>query len=126
QLAVARHARRFDEQDVAAHRCPRQAGRHARHADEHGYFVLEAWRAQDGRQVGHIDGLLADRAFGDLHRHVTQHRADHALQVAYAGLARVIARDLANRVVGDRGLLRLQVVGLELPAYQVALGDLDL
>ena len=41
QLAAAGHARRLDEEDVAAHRRPREARRHARHARAHRHFGLE-------------------------------------------------------------------------------------
>ena len=36
-------------------------------------------------------------AFGDAHRDVAQHRADLALEIAHAGLARVVADDRAQR-----------------------------
>ena len=41
--------RRLDEEDVAAHRRPREAGRHARHGGALGHLVLEALRAEDAR-----------------------------------------------------------------------------
>ena len=49
QLAAAGHARRLDEQDVAADRRPGEAGRHARHARAHRDLVLELARRRGSR-----------------------------------------------------------------------------
>ena len=59
------------------------------------------------------------------HRGAAQGGADLALELAHAGLARVVADDRADRVVGDLGLLRGQAIGLELAGDEVALRDLE-
>ena len=54
------------------------------------------------RIVGEIAAVDADRpagAFGDAHRGMAQRLADLALEVAHAGLARVVVDDVAQRVV---------------------------
>ena len=78
-------------------------------------------RPEDGRQVAGIDDDARRRALGDLHRRAAEHAADLALEIAHAGLARVVADDRADRGVGELGLLGRQAVGLELPLDQVAL-----
>ena len=50
QPAAARHARRLDEQDVAADRRPGEPGRHAGHAGAHRHLVLEPRRAENRRR----------------------------------------------------------------------------
>jgi hypothetical protein len=51
---------------------------------------------------------------------------DLALQVAHAGLARVVAHDVEQRLVGDLQLGLLQPVGLDLLRHQVAARDVSL
>ena len=67
-------------------------------------------------------GLLGD----DLLHRLAGQVGDLALQVPHAGLARVVADQVAQRVVGDVPLVGLQAVRLGLLGDQVALGDLDL
>ncbi len=102
QLAAARDAGGFDEQDVAAHRRPRKARGHARHADAHRDFVLELRRTEDVPHVVRIDADRRRLALGHAHRDVTQHRADFALETATTRLTRVLARDRVQCLVGDR------------------------
>src|SRR6185503_1208093 len=64
--------------------------------------------------------------FRDPHRHVAQYGTDLALEVAHAGLARVLGDDRADRFRRDRDLLGLEAVRLELALHEVALGDLEL
>ena len=107
QLAAARHARRLDEQDVAADRSPGKPGRHARNARAHGHLALEAAGAEDAMQVLGLDlHVRFGLAFGDAHRDVMADGADLALEIAHAGLARVVANDGADRVLGDLGTAR--------------------
>ena len=126
QLAAAGRAGRLDEQYVAAHRRPGEAGGHARHAGAHGDFVLEPHRAQQLLQVGRADPDLGRRALGNLHRDMAQRAADLAFEAAHARLAGIARDDLLQCCIVDLGLLRLQPVGLELAPHQVAPGDLEL
>src|SRR5712672_1791214 len=57
---------------------------------------------------------------------MTARRADQPFQVAHAGLARVVADDDADRVLGDLALLRCEAARRELAFEQVALRDLKL
>ena len=50
----------------------------------------------------------------------------HLLQLAHAGLARVVAHDVAHRVLGKLDLLRRDAVFLDLARNQVAEGDVHL
>ena len=84
--------------------------------------LLFQMRAHQLRRHHHMGPLLAD----DLDDALAADRADLALQVAHAGLARVVLNDLAHGVVGEGHLLVLETVGLELPRDQVTLGDLQL
>ena len=126
QPSVAGRARGLDEQDVAAHRCPGKARRHAGHAGAHRHVVLEADRSQQLLDVGRADLHPGRRALGHLHRDVAQRAADLALQPADAGLARVAPDDQLQRVVVDAGLFGREAVGFELAAHEIALGDLQL
>ena len=55
QLAAAGHARRLDEEDVAAHRRPGEAGRHAGHAVRMATSASNFDRPEDGREVARVD-----------------------------------------------------------------------
>ena len=52
--------------------------------------------------------------------------ADDLLQFAHAGLARVVADDVADRFLGELDLLRRDAVLLDLARNQVAVGDVHL
>ncbi len=52
--------------------------------------------------------------------------ADRLLQLAYSGLARVVANDIAHRFLGNLDLLRGNSVLLDLARNQVPLGDVHL
>ena len=51
--------------------------------------------------LGVDDLVILGLALGDLHGDRAAHRADLALEVTNAGLARVAVDDLEDRVVGD-------------------------
>ena len=67
-----------------------------------------------------------DLALRDLAGDLAEDGADLALEVADAGLARVLLDDHQDRVVGDLDLVGLDAVGLELAGHQVLLGDVEL
>ena len=69
---------------------------------------------------------LRRRPLRDLARDLAADRADLALELADAGLARVAGDDLAQRRVGDLRPGPLQPVALDLARDEVALGDLEL
>ena len=61
-----------------------------------------------------------------LDRDLAADRRDLALEVAHAGLARVVADDAEQRLVGELDILLFEPVGLALLADQVLLRDLEL
>ena len=96
ELAGAGHARGFDEQDIAAHRRPREAGGDAGDAAAHRDLGLELARAEDRGEIVGADRHLLRAAFGDAHRDIAEHVADLALEIAHARLARVVVDDRSN------------------------------
>ena len=62
----------------------------------------------------------------DAHCDMAAGGADQALQVAHAGLTRVVADDRADRVLGDFALVGREAGLLELTPEQIALGDFEL
>ena len=77
-------------------------------------------------QLIDLDPHALGVALGDAHGHAMQDRAKLALEIAHAGLPRVVADDGADRVLLDLGLLGREAGGRELARHQIALGDLDL
>ena len=64
--------------------------------------------------LGRDPDLALRLALGDVAGDLAQHGADLALEVADAGLARVLLDDRLDRGVGELGLRGLEAVGLEL------------
>ena len=90
-LPLPGRARRLDEQDVAADRRPGEAGGDAGDAGAHRHLALELGGPEHGGEIVDIDTDRSAFAFGDAHGGVAQGLADLALEVAHAGLARVVA-----------------------------------
>ena len=67
-----------------------------------------------------------DLVGGDLRRRLPQHGAELALELADAGLARVLGDDELDALVRDRDLVLAEAVALDLARPQVALRDRDL
>src|SRR5262249_62370122 len=126
ELAVARNPRRLDEEDVAAGRRPGQPGGDAGHARAHRRLVLETPRSENRGQRGAVDTHALDAALGDAHGDMAADGVRQPLQAAHAGLARVVADDGPDGVLGDLALLRRQAVGFELALEQIAPGDFQL
>ena len=59
-------------------------------------------------------------------RRLTANRGDLTLEIADAGLARVVPDDVENRLVGELDVLRFEAVHLALFLEQILLGDLEL
>ena len=95
--------------------------------DAHRHLALEARRPENlGDAILARDADRSRTALGDAHRGIAQHLADLALEPAHARFAGVVRDDVAQRVLADLDLIRLQPVRLELPPHQIALGDLQL
>ena len=125
QLAAARHTRGLDEEDVAAHRRPRETGGHARHAGAQGGLVFELQRAEDGVEVFGADAHRRARIVGHHQRGVAHDAADLAFELPHAGFARVVGHDRAKRVILEGALRFGQAVGRALPRHEVRSGNLQ-
>ena len=65
----------------------------------HRHLALEAAGAEYGVQLIDADPHALGVALGDAHGDVMQNRAELALEIAHAGLPRVVADDGADRVL---------------------------
>src|SRR3569832_432265 len=110
QIAAPRHARGLDEQDIAAHRRPGEAGRDAGHGRAHRALGFNAPCAEYRRDVGAVEVAARRGALGDTPRARAEPAAALALELTLAGLARVVAHDGAQRRIADGALLRSQAV----------------
>src|SRR4029079_5056245 len=127
QPALARHRRGLDEEQLAADRRPGQPSGYA------GVGRPPAHVAGEARPPQHlVDPLLRDRALARaraarvLSCGLAAHGTDLALELAHAGLARVVADDPPQRRVRERDLALRQPGALDLAWRQVAAGDLEL
>ena len=123
ELALAGHAGGLDEEDLAADRGPGQSGGHAGNARAVDQLAEEPRRAQQLGELGGPDGDHAALALGPPAGDLAADGRDLALEVAQAGLARVVGDDLLERQLGDLDVRRIQPVGLELLGDDVLLGD---
>ena len=122
---AAFHLGGFDEERIATRRRPGQPGRHA------GQFVAVLQfaaiaKARLAQQVFQIVGRDADSlgcGFGDLRDDFARSLADLAFQVAHAGLARVVADDLQQRLVREFELAGVQAIFAALARHQILRGD---
>ena len=103
QLALARHQRRLDGQDLAADFRPGQARGDADLVLLLGQRLAEARHAEVlgdlGRRDLHAERLALD---DDLARHLAADGRDLALEIAHARLARVALDDRLERPVSER------------------------
>ena len=120
------HARRLDEEDVAADRRPGKPGRDAGHRGAHGDLALEPALAEDRHELLDADADQAVLAFSQPDRRVAQDLADLSLKIAHARFARIGVDDLAQRRLRDLDLAVLDAVRLHLALDQIARGDLQL
>src|SRR3954469_16867150 len=120
----ALHVVGLDEQHVAAGAGHGQAGRDAGDRGARGRLLedlLAAERVADGVEVDDDRGRGAGRR--GARRGRAQQRAELALELAHARLARVLGDDRAQELVGDLHLVLAQAVALALARPQVAAGD---
>ena len=125
-LALARHGDGLDRQDFAAHLGPGEAGDDAHHVLGLGLAVAELPHARKLLEILRGDGDLLRLLRDDLLHRLAGEPAHLALEVPHAGLARVVAHQVAQRLLGDGPLARLQPIRLGLLRQQVAPCDLDL
>src|SRR3546814_18554934 len=125
-LALARHGDGFDRKQFATDLGPGETGGHADHVDFLDLAIAEPPHAGIGVEVATGDGDLLTARAEDLLDRLARQVRQFPLQVPDAGLAGVVAAQVAERVLGDRPLARLQAVLLDLLRGQVAFGDLDL
>jgi hypothetical protein len=102
EALAAGHLGGFDEHDVAAHRGVGQRGGHA----GHGCAFFDLFRGIEDRlpqQLCHLLPVhhhLIGAALGDSGDDLARHRADLAFKAAHAGLARVVAHEHGQGLVG--------------------------
>ena len=122
------HRRRLDEQHVAADAGHRQTRRHARDGRARRRFVEDlrpAERLAHGRRIDHDRRRL--RSPDAIRVAVLRSSVPElALELADAGLARVVGDDQAQHVVVDRHFVGAQAVALDLPRPEIAARDRDL
>src|SRR6202022_1417097 len=93
-LAGSEHARRLDEEDLAAHARPRQAGAHAGLLGSLGDVARVATRAQKFAEVlFRLDLARSEIPLRDLDRDAANDAGDLPLERAPAGFTRVAVDD---------------------------------
>src|SRR5262249_3735830 len=118
--------RRFDEENVAAHRGDGEPRCDARLGGPFSYLAREAPRPEPLASTLLADPDLRLPALRNLACRPPAEIGDPPLEVAYARLARVLAGDDLQRVVADRHLSCFEAVRLELLRNQVLAGDREL
>src|SRR5260370_13685078 len=110
EAALGLHLVGFDEEDVATGRRPGQTDSHAGALGALGDLSVDTDLdpAQELLDDLARDHQLLGLPFGDPARLLAANGADVPLQVAHAGLPRVVAADEANRFFGKFDLLRFE------------------
>src|SRR4030095_10773432 len=111
QFAVTTHLRRFDKQDIAAHRGPSETGCHTRKARSQGNFVEIFRSSQILSYRLRINRNRSGAPFGKPGGNTTANGANLAFELAHARFPRVAANDLRECFVSDDTLLRSQPDG---------------
>src|SRR5213592_4989473 len=120
------HDRRLNGEDVAAVLGHRNAGGRADLVLLLGEAVLVPLGTEVRREVFGLDLDRLGLALGDRSRDLAVDRPDLPLEVADAGLARVLADEPEERVVGHHELAFLETVLLQLLRQEEALRDVHL
>src|SRR5438876_2914177 len=120
------HDRRLDREDVAAVLGHRNAGGRADLVFLLGQTVVVPLGTEVRREVLGLDLDRLGLALGDRARDLAVDRADLPLEVADAGLARVLADEPEERVVAHHQLAFLEAVLLQLLRQEEALRDMHL
>ena len=118
---------RLDEEDVAADRSDRQAGRNSGILGPLPDLAREASRPEPRPRAALVDARRPlGLPLGHTSRRLPAERGDLALEVPDARLPRVLADHRAKRPLGEAHLVGLQSVRLELLRDEVALRDAEL
>src|SRR2546426_2525122 len=120
------HDRRLDGKDVAAVLGHRNAGGRADLVLLLGEAVLVPLGTEVRREIFGLDLDRLGLALGDRSRNLAVDRPDLPLEVADAGLARVLADEPEERVVAHHELAFLETVLLQLLRQEEALRDVHL
>src|SRR4051794_31651395 len=111
ELALAGYRRRLDEQHLAADRGPGESGGDAGVLGAPALLGEVPPLAQELPRTLCRDRRLAlHLSLGDLPRHLAADAPDLALEVPYAGLARVLVDDRLDRRVGEGDLAAREAV----------------
>ena len=129
-LALAGHADRFDEHDVAAGRRPCEPGRDPNLGGAARHFTLHLRLSRVLLEILRGDSHARRLPLDHLECGLAEHALDLALQLADARFSRVLGDQAVERGVGDMGALGFlalpQSCLLELARHEIALGDLEL
>src|SRR5437899_3674383 len=125
EAAFTLHFVGFDEENVAARRCPSQTNSHTRTPGALGNLSIDADfdAAQELRHNLRRYYQLLVLAFSYAARLLAANGADITLQVAHAGLTRVMPADEADCVLRNLNLLFRESVFFNLLRDQIALSD---
>src|SRR5277367_4276051 len=124
----AAHFARFDEDDVAAHRCPNQAHGNSRllHPLFHFFFQMHFRNAQHFANHFGCDEQFVRLSLRQTPRLLAHQSADFALQVAHARFPRVVADEFVQSLIGEFDLLaQRQAVLFGLAGDQEHFRDVD-
>src|SRR5690606_28896595 len=126
-LARAVHPGALDEEDLAAHGRPGEAGRDARLGGALGHLGGEARRTEEGTKVIFRGDLpRPELALRDLHGDAADDAGDLPLEAADARFAGVVVDDGLDGLGLEGEDLRLDAVLLELLGYEVVARDVEL
>src|SRR5437867_1469927 len=124
-ISFARITCRFDVQYFAASRRVSQTGNDSRFTGLELCFAHVFRRAEHLRHQFRRDRCMLDFSARNLRRNTPADSRDLALQFAYAGFVCVIVNDLSKCVLLEFALFRLESVFLQLPLYEISLGNFD-
>src|SRR6266496_2326668 len=124
-ISFARITCRFDMQYFAASRRVSQTGNDSRFAGLELCFANIFRRAEHLRHQFRRDRCMLDFSTRNLRRNTPANSCNLALQFAHARFVCVIVNDLSKRVLLEFALFRLESVFLQLPLYEISLGNFD-
>src|SRR5438034_1018145 len=124
-ISSARITCRFDVQYFAASRRVSQTGNDSRFTGLELCFAHIFRRTEHLRHQFRRDRCILDFSTRNLRRNTPADSCDLALQFAHAGFVCVIVNDLSKRVLLEFALFRLESVFIQLPLYEISLGNFD-
>src|SRR5437867_703189 len=124
-ISFARITCRFHVQYFAASRRVSQTGNDSRFTGLEPCFANIFLRAEHLCHQFRCDRCMLDFSARNLRRNTPADSRDLALQFAHAGFVCVIVNDLSKRGLLEFALFRLESVFIQLPLYEISLGNFD-